>query len=46
MDMTLLINLMITMLLMLIVGVVLAKLGVVDPETNRRMRSSTSSSGS
>ena len=37
MDMTLLINLMITMLLMLIVGVVLAKLGVVDPETNRRL---------
>ena len=37
MDMTVLINLMITMLLMLMVGVVLAKLGVVDPETNQRL---------
>ena len=37
MDMTVLINLMITMLLMLVVGVVLAKIGVVDPETNQRL---------
>ena len=37
MDMTLLINLMTTMLLMLVIGVVAAKAGVVDPETNRRL---------
>lgn len=37
MDMSVLINLMLTVLLMLLVGIVLAKTGVVDAESNRRL---------